>query len=199
MIEELAVGARFKLPYIHVVVDNAYLGLIRQSQRGFDMDYCVSLAFENINSPEAGGYSVDHVKVAEGLGCKAVRVERQEEIDPALQQAERWMAEYRVPVVIEIILERATNIAMGTEVDNVVEFEELALGKADAPTAVALLDRGVGIEPEPACALPSISLRRKAGGTGAPNLVLAWLCFHGMNRRTPRLNDFRSMSSMKTR
>ena len=35
MIEELAVGAQFKLPYIHVLVNNAYLGLIRQSQRGF--------------------------------------------------------------------------------------------------------------------------------------------------------------------
>ena len=52
MIEELAVGAQFNLPYIHVVVNNAYLGLIRQSQRGFDMDYCVQLAFDNINSPE---------------------------------------------------------------------------------------------------------------------------------------------------
>ena len=43
MIEELAVGAQFKLPYLHIVVNNAYLGLIRQSQRGFDMDYCVQL------------------------------------------------------------------------------------------------------------------------------------------------------------
>ena len=34
MIEELAVGAQFNLPYIHVLVNNAYLGLIRQSQRG---------------------------------------------------------------------------------------------------------------------------------------------------------------------
>src|SRR5215510_14563122 len=49
MIEELAVGAQFKLPYIHVVVNNAYLGLIRQSQRAFDMDYAVQLAFDNIN------------------------------------------------------------------------------------------------------------------------------------------------------
>ena len=39
MIEELAVGAQFKLPYIHVLVNNSYLGLIRQSQRGFKMDY----------------------------------------------------------------------------------------------------------------------------------------------------------------
>src|SRR5690606_31147346 len=51
MIEELAVGAQFKLPYIQVLVNNAYLGLIRQAQRGFDMDYCVQLAFDNINAP----------------------------------------------------------------------------------------------------------------------------------------------------
>jgi tartronate-semialdehyde synthase len=140
MIEELAVGAQFKLPYLHIVVNNSYLGLIRQAQRGFNMDYQVSLAFDNINSPETGGYGVDHVKVAEGLGCKAIRVHKQDEIDPAIEQAEKWMAQYRVPVVVEIILERVTNIAMGTEIDNVVEFEELAKDKEDAPTAVALLD-----------------------------------------------------------
>jgi tartronate-semialdehyde synthase len=30
-----------------------------------------------------------------------------------------------VPVVVEFILERVTNIAMGTEIDNIVEFEEI--------------------------------------------------------------------------
>ena len=100
----------------------------------------MQLAFENVNSPEVNGYGVDHVKVVEGLGCKAIRVHRQEEIDPAIEQAEQWMAQYQVPVVVEIILERVTNIAMGTEIDNVIEFEELAKGKQDAPTAVALLD-----------------------------------------------------------
>lgn len=143
MLEELAVGAQFKLPYIHVVVNNSYLGLIRQSQRGFTMDYCVQLGFDNINTPEAEmthSYGVDHLKVVEGLGCKAIRVLKQEELAPAIKQAETWMAEHRVPVVIEIILERVTNIAMGTEIDNVVEFEELATGKADVPTAVAMLD-----------------------------------------------------------
>ena len=125
-------------------MNNSYLGLIRQSQRGFSMDYCVQLGFENINSPSdevtAQGYGVDHVKVVEGLGCKAIRVHRQEEIAPAIRQAEAWMEEYRVPVVIEVILERVTNIAMGTEIDNINEFEELAAGRADVPTAVALLD-----------------------------------------------------------
>lgn len=140
LIEELAVGAQFKLPYIHIVVNNSYLGLIRQSQRGFSMDYCVQLAYENVNSPEVHGYGMDHVKVAEGLGCKAIRVHEPGEIAPAIRQAEAWMEQYQVPVVIEVILERMTNIAMGPEIDNVTEFEELATGKEDAPTALALLD-----------------------------------------------------------
>ena len=33
--------------------------------------------------------------------------------------------EYRVPVVVEIILEKVTNIAMGTEIDKVNEFEDI--------------------------------------------------------------------------
>ena len=50
------------------------------------------------------------------------------------------MIEHRVPVVVEVILERVTNISMGTEIDNVVEFEDLAERGEDAPTAIALLD-----------------------------------------------------------
>jgi len=140
MIEELAVGAQFKLPYLHVLVNNAYLGLIRQSQRGFDMDFCVQLAFENINAPETEGYGVDHVGVVEGLGCKAIRVRTPEEIQPAFAQAQQWMEEFRVPVVVEIILERVTNIAMGTEIDAINEFEALAERGEDAPTAISMLD-----------------------------------------------------------
>lgn len=140
MLEELAVGAQFNLPYIHVVVNNAYLGLIRQSQRGFDMDYCVQLSFDNINSPETDGYGVDHVKVAEGLGCKAIRVKKTEEIQPAIAQARAWIRQYRVPVVVEFILERVTNISMGNEIDAIHEFEEMAEHGEDAPTAITLLD-----------------------------------------------------------
>jgi len=125
MIEELAVGAQFKLPYIHVLVNNSYLGLIRQAQRGFEMDYCVQLAFENINAPELQGYGVDHVAVVEGLGCKAIRVFRPEQIIPAFEQARLLMKQHSVPVVVEVILERVTNIAMGTEIDAINEFQEV--------------------------------------------------------------------------
>ncbi len=142
MIEELAVGAQFKLPYLHILVNNAYLGLIRQAQRGFEMDYCVQLGFENINADQSGmeGYGVDHIAVVEGLGCKAIRVFKQEDLRPAIEQAQAWMAEHQVPVVIEVILERVTNIAMGTEIDAINEFEPLAESREDAPTAVGLLD-----------------------------------------------------------
>ncbi|MGF2687198.1 glyoxylate carboligase [Marinobacter sp. DUT-3] len=139
MVEELAAGAQFNLPYIHVLVNNSYLGLIRQAQRGFDMDYCVQLAFENVNCPEINGYGVDHVSVVEGLGCKALRVTKPDDIGPAFEQARELMREHRVPVVVEIILERVTNIAMGTDLDGVNEFEALVENVTDAPTSIASL------------------------------------------------------------
>ncbi|MGQ4879457.1 glyoxylate carboligase [Billgrantia sp. LNSP4103-1] len=139
MVEELAVGAQFNLPYIHVLVNNSYLGLIRQAQRGFEMDYCVQLSFENINCPEINEYGVDHVSVVEGLGCKALRVTRPDEIVPALKEAKELMAQYQVPVVVEVILERVTNIAMGTDLDGINEFEALADEGEDAPTSIAQL------------------------------------------------------------
>jgi tartronate-semialdehyde synthase len=112
-----------------VLVNNSYLGLIRQAQRGFDMDYCVQLAFDNINVGEPGdtlrGYGVDHVAVAQGLGCKALRVTEPGEIQPALAQARALAMQHRVPVVVEIMLEKVTNIAMGTEIDKVSEFEPI--------------------------------------------------------------------------
>jgi tartronate-semialdehyde synthase len=125
LIEELAVGAQYKLPYIQVVVNNAYLGLIRQAQRAFDMDYQMQLSFENVNAPEVNGYGVDHVKVVEGLGCKAIRVTEPSKLASAFAQAEAWTEEFRVPVVVEVILERVTNISMGTEIDKITEFEEI--------------------------------------------------------------------------
>ena len=89
------------------------------------MDYCVQLGFDNVNAPQLDGYGVDHEKVVTGLGCKFVRVYKQAEIAPAIQQAEKWMTEFQVPVVIEVMLERVTNIAMGTEIDKINEFEEI--------------------------------------------------------------------------
>jgi tartronate-semialdehyde synthase len=80
------------------------------------------------------------VAVAEGLGCKALRVSEPGEIAPALQKAQALAAEFSVPVVVEVILERVTNIAMGNDINAINEFEPLADSRDDAPTAISLLD-----------------------------------------------------------
>lgn len=137
MLEELAVGAQHRIPYIHVLVNNAYLGLIRQAQRTLDINFQVNLEFENINSPELGVYGVDHVKVVEGLGCKAIRVTDPSALGAAFEEAKKLAAEHRVPVVVEAILERITNISMAAaEIDKVNEWEEIATEPGHAPTAI---------------------------------------------------------------
>ncbi|MCA3239503.1 MAG: glyoxylate carboligase [Curvibacter sp.] len=127
LIEELAVGAQFRLPYVQVLVNNSYLGLIRQAQRNFDMDYCVQLAFDNqnVDDPTLKGYGVDHQAVVQGLGCKSLRVTDPQKIESAMKQAQKMAQEFRVPVVVEVILEKVTNIAMGVEIDKINEFEEI--------------------------------------------------------------------------
>lgn len=45
-----------------------------------------------------------------------------------------------MPVVVEFILERVTNISMGNDINAVNEFEEMAERGEDAPTALTLLD-----------------------------------------------------------
>ena len=71
------------------------------------------LAFDNQNAPEMEGYGVDHVAVVEGLGCKAIRVRNPEDAPAAFAQAKELMAKHQVPVVVEFILERVTNIIYG--------------------------------------------------------------------------------------
>ncbi|MGZ0203476.1 glyoxylate carboligase [Streptomyces sp. RM1] len=141
LIEELAAAAQHRIPYVHVLVNNAYLGLIRQAQLGLDIDFQVNLEFENINTPEIGVYGVDHVKVAEGLGCKAIRVTEPDRLGAAFEEAKKLAAEYRVPVVVEAILERVTNISMSRTMDisDITEFEPLATERSHAPTAISPL------------------------------------------------------------
>lgn len=124
LIEELAVAAQYNVPFVMVLLNNAYLGLIRQAERAYDMDFEVQLAFENVNAPEIGEYGVDHVKAVEAFGGIAARVFKPEEIRPTLEWARKEAEARRLPVVVEIITERVTNIAMGTEIDSITEFEE---------------------------------------------------------------------------
>jgi tartronate-semialdehyde synthase len=125
LIEELAVAAQHKIPFVMIVLNNSYLGLIRQAEAGYGMDYQVQLSFKNINAPEIGEYGVDHVKAAEAFGCLARRVFKPEELSDAIGWARRTAVEKQVPVLVEVITERVTDIAMGPEIDKIKEFEEV--------------------------------------------------------------------------
>jgi len=131
LIEELAVAAQYKVPFVMVLLNNAYLGLIRQASLGYKMDYEVSLSFQNVNAPEIGEYGVDHVKAAEAMGCRAIRVFDPEKIADAIAWAQRESEQIGVPVIVEVITERITNIAMGAEIDKIKEFEDIV----DVPSA----------------------------------------------------------------
>jgi tartronate-semialdehyde synthase len=133
LIEELAVAAQYKIPFILILLNNAYLGLIRQAETAYKMDYEVSLSFRNINAPELGEYGVDHVKAAEAFGCRAIRVFEPDKIAESIAWARAEAARTSVPVLVEIITERVTNIAMGPEIDKINEFEPII----DLPTATA--------------------------------------------------------------
>lgn len=100
-------------------------GCRKSRRRNVGMDYCVQLSFNNVNASELDGAGVDHVAVVEGLGCKALRVFKPEDIQPTLQQAGEMCQRFRVPVVVEVMLDRVTHISMGTEIHAITEFEEL--------------------------------------------------------------------------
>ncbi len=63
------------------------------------------------------------------------------DLGAAFERAKKLAAQFQVPVVVEAILERVTNIAMSTtnDIGNVVEFEETATEPWHAPTSIRTL------------------------------------------------------------
>ncbi|MCL5069770.1 MAG: biosynthetic-type acetolactate synthase large subunit [Actinobacteria bacterium] len=112
MVEELAVAAKYNIPVIVVIINNAYLSLIRQNQKyAYQYEYAVEMK-ENQTI-------IDYVKVAEGFGCKGERVFKPEEISAAFERALKSGR----PYVIDVIVENDTDCSMGASVDCIVEYE----------------------------------------------------------------------------
>jgi len=113
LVEELAVAAKHNLPLVVVILNNAYLSLIRQNQKYAYQYECAVRMEENQNG------LIDYVKVSEGFGCAAERVTEPADIAKALERAK---ASER-PYVIEIICENETDGSMGASIDAVKEFQ----------------------------------------------------------------------------
>nr|WP_218010936.1 glyoxylate carboligase [Herbidospora mongoliensis] len=117
LMEEVAVAAQYQIPFVIVMVNNEYLGLIRQAEIPYDMNFAVDLHY--------GEGGIDHVKAMEAFGCPARRIEEPGDIRGALEWATAEAHEKRVPVLVEIMVEREANAAMGPSLDAIKEFEPL--------------------------------------------------------------------------
>ncbi len=78
--------------------------------------------------------------MVQGLGCKSLRVTDPEKIEAALREALVMARQYQVPVVVEVILEKVTNIAMGTEIDKINAFEEIDCRHPEGPVGIKRLE-----------------------------------------------------------
>jgi tartronate-semialdehyde synthase len=117
LMEEVAVAAQYRIPFVIVMINNEYLGLIRQAELPYDMNYAVDLHY--------GEGGIDHVKVMDAFGCPARRVEVPGDIHDALAWATAEAERTQLPVLVEVMVEREANAAMGQSLDAIKEFEPL--------------------------------------------------------------------------
>lgn len=89
---ELATASRYNVPIIQVILNNKVLGMVRQWQTFF---------YEGRYSGTVLDDEVDFCKVAEGLGCKAVKVTKMDELEKVLLEADS----YNGPFVIECMIQ----------------------------------------------------------------------------------------------
>ena len=113
---ELATASRFDIPIIQIVINNSVLGMVRQWQ---------TLFYEKRYSNTVLADKVDYCKVAEALGCNAIRVTRKEEVVPALTKA----IEMKAPVVIECVIDSDDKVfpmvSPGAAISEVFDAEDL--------------------------------------------------------------------------
>ncbi|MEW6540821.1 MAG: biosynthetic-type acetolactate synthase large subunit [Bacillota bacterium] len=95
-IQELTTAVNYRLPVNVAILNNSYLGMVRQWQE----------LFYNRRYSQTELVNPDFVKVAEAFGAEGIRVEKIAEVRPALEQA---IASSR-PVFLDFIVEREENV-----------------------------------------------------------------------------------------
>ena len=88
---ELMTASRNRLPIIEIVIDNRVLGMVRQWQ---------TLFYDKRYSNTVLEDETDYVKLAEAMGCNAIRVTEREEVDGAIKSA---LASDR-PTLIDVVI-----------------------------------------------------------------------------------------------
>ncbi len=115
-LNELATASRYNVPIIQVVLNNHVLGMVRQWQTLFYGKRYSATILED---------KVDFCKTAEGLGCKAIKVTKKEEVASAIQEA----MDHHGPVVIECIIQEDDKVfpmvAPGAAIDEVFDQNDV--------------------------------------------------------------------------
>ncbi|WP_029321465.1 biosynthetic-type acetolactate synthase large subunit [Butyrivibrio sp. AE3004] len=89
---ELATASRYNIHVIEIVINNQVLGMVRQWQ---------NLYYNQHYSNTILSDKVDYCKVAEALGCKAIRVNKKDDVESALKKA----LSAEGPVLIDIAVD----------------------------------------------------------------------------------------------
>lgn len=117
---ELATASRYNIPIIQIVVNNHVLGMVRQWQTLFYGERYSQTVLDD---------AVDFVKVAEGLGCEAVRITSKEEVGPAIKRA----LKAKGPFVIDCQIEKDDKVFPmvpgGKPLDTAFDADDLAKEK----------------------------------------------------------------------
>ncbi len=115
-IQELMTAYESKIPVINIILNNGYLGMVRQWQTFFyDKRYA---------STDLSGAQPDFVKLAESFGGRGFRVETKEEFDQALKEA----VESNVVCMIDVNVDRLEDVlpmvpAGGTLYNMILEYK----------------------------------------------------------------------------
>jgi tartronate-semialdehyde synthase len=144
--DALPVAVMYKVPFVIVVLNNGYLGLIRQAEKYmYDMNFEVQIWYDSLRAIQAEqapmamagggrgavgverapqvaeneGRGFDFVKFAEACGAAGERVTDPKDIKAALKRG----VEAGLPYVVDIIMERETDCSMGASIDAIREFE----------------------------------------------------------------------------
>ena len=114
---ELATASRYNIPIIQVVINNHVLGMVRQWQ---------TLFYGKRYSQTVLNDGVDFCKVAEGLGCEAIRVTKKEEVAPAIEKA----IAMKKPVLLDCIIPEDDKVfpmvPAGAPISEAFDAEDLA-------------------------------------------------------------------------
>ena len=113
---EIATAVRCGKPLVQIVLNNHVLGMVRQWQ---------TLFYDHRYSHTVLNDAVDFVKISEGMGAKAIRVTKMEEVESALKEA----LSSDGPVVLDCWIDQDLSVfpmvPAGANIDDVFDEEDM--------------------------------------------------------------------------